>query len=148
MFDIGVDIEDISRFKNFSRENDLVFLSSIFTEQELIYCYSKKNYVKHLAARFCAKEAFIKASGLSSKIKFNEIEIINLETRKPKICMPQKYKSLECKLSLSHDKDKAIAFFYILLRAQDVLLFAGSIGLFIIIALIMYLTRNVNWYNE
>ena len=110
MFDIGVDIEDISRFKKFSRENDLVFLSSIFTEKELIYCYSKKNYAKHLAARFCAKEAFIKAYGLSSKIKFNEIEIINLETGKPKICLPQKYKSLECKLSLSHDKDKAIAF--------------------------------------
>lgn len=40
------------------------------------------------------------------------------------------------------------AFFYILLMLQDVSLFAGSIGLFFIIAVIMYLTRNVNWYNE
>jgi inner membrane protein len=40
------------------------------------------------------------------------------------------------------------AYFYTLLRLQDIALFAGSIGLFIIIAAIMYLTRNVNWYNE
>lgn len=40
------------------------------------------------------------------------------------------------------------AYFYVLLRLQDIALLAGSIGLFAIIALIMYLTRNVNWYNE
>ena len=39
-------------------------------------------------------------------------------------------------------------FFYVLLMLQDIALFAGSIGLFFIIAVIMYLTRNVNWYNE
>lgn len=40
------------------------------------------------------------------------------------------------------------SFFYVLLMLQDIALFAGSIGLFIIIAGTMYLTRNVNWYNE
>ena len=40
------------------------------------------------------------------------------------------------------------AYFYVLLRLQDIALLAGSVGLFIIIAAIMYLTRNVNWYNE
>ena len=40
------------------------------------------------------------------------------------------------------------AYFYVLLRLQDIALLAGSIGLFAIIAAIMYLTRNVNWYNE
>ena len=39
-------------------------------------------------------------------------------------------------------------YFYVLLRLQDVALLAGSLGLFAIIAAIMYLTRNVNWYNE
>ena len=40
------------------------------------------------------------------------------------------------------------AYFYVLLSLQDIALLAGSIGLFAIIAAIMYLTRNVNWYNE
>lgn len=40
------------------------------------------------------------------------------------------------------------AYFYILLMLQDIALVAGSIGLFVIIAIIMYLTRNVNWYCD
>lgn len=40
------------------------------------------------------------------------------------------------------------AFFYVLLMLRDIALFAGSLGLFAIIAVVMYLTRNVNWYNE
>lgn len=59
-----------------------------------------------------------------------------------------KKQSLGFAISITSLIGALYAFFYILLRAQDVSLFAGSIGLFIIIALIMYLTRNVNWYNE
>lgn len=38
-------------------------------------------------------------------------------------------------------------FLYVLLKIEDFALLAGSLGLFIIIALIMYSTRNVDWYN-
>lgn len=40
------------------------------------------------------------------------------------------------------------AYFYTLLILSDISLFAGSTGMFFIIALIMYLTRNVNWYGD
>lgn len=39
-------------------------------------------------------------------------------------------------------------FLYILLNLQDMALLIGSIGLFLVIAMIMYVTRNVDWYNE
>lgn len=39
-------------------------------------------------------------------------------------------------------------FFYSLLQLEDYSLLMGSIGLFIILATIMYLTRKVNWYGE
>lgn len=39
-------------------------------------------------------------------------------------------------------------FFYVLLKLQDAALLIGSIGLFIILILVMYVTRNVNWYEE
>ena len=39
-------------------------------------------------------------------------------------------------------------FLYILLMLQDLALLIGSLGLFLILALIMYATRNVDWYNE
>lgn len=38
-------------------------------------------------------------------------------------------------------------FFYSLLQLQDYALLMGSVGLFIILAVIMHLTRNIDWYN-
>jgi inner membrane protein len=39
------------------------------------------------------------------------------------------------------------AFFYSLLQLQDYALLLGSIGLLAVLSLIMYLTRNINWYG-
>ena len=38
-------------------------------------------------------------------------------------------------------------FFFSLLQLQDYALLIGALGLFLILATIMYLTRNVDWYN-
>ena len=39
------------------------------------------------------------------------------------------------------------AFFYSLLQLQDYALLMGTLGLIIILGTIMYLTRNIDWYN-
>ncbi len=39
------------------------------------------------------------------------------------------------------------AFIYILLQLEDYALFIGSVGLFVILATIMYLSRKVDWYS-
>jgi inner membrane protein len=39
-------------------------------------------------------------------------------------------------------------FFFCLLQLQEYALIMGSIGLFIILGVTMYLTRNINWYKE
>ncbi len=38
-------------------------------------------------------------------------------------------------------------FIFILIRLEDTALLVGSIGLFIVLALVMYATRKLNWYN-
>lgn len=38
-------------------------------------------------------------------------------------------------------------FLYLLLRLEDYALLAGSVGLFIALVLVMFLTRRVNWYR-
>jgi inner membrane protein len=38
-------------------------------------------------------------------------------------------------------------FLYLLLRLEDFALLAGSIGLFIVLAWVMYITRRMNWYE-
>lgn len=39
-------------------------------------------------------------------------------------------------------------YLYILLQLQDMALIFGAIGLFIGLAIVMYATRNINWYEE
>lgn len=38
-------------------------------------------------------------------------------------------------------------YIYCLLQMQDFALLVGSVGLFVILAIVMYLSRNFNWYN-
>ena len=110
MLGIGVDIEDIKRFSTYSLEKDFDFLKTIYTKTELDYCFSKRKPAKHLAVRFCAKEAFIKALPITIEgLKFNEICITNTNNGNPKInCL--RTPNCRCHISLSHDKEKAIAF--------------------------------------
>jgi inner membrane protein len=38
-------------------------------------------------------------------------------------------------------------FLYLLLRLEDYALLAGSVGLFVVLSLVMFVTRNMNWYE-
>ena len=38
------------------------------------------------------------------------------------------------------------AYLYIVLQLEDYALLMGSVGLFVILAAVMYLTRRINWY--
>lgn len=101
---IGVDIEDISRFENLPFDKNKTFYEKIFTQKEINYCLKKANPYQHFAVRFCAKEAFIKA--INQKVNdYKSIEITIIKN-KPSI----KWKDLKVFLSLSHDKNKSIAF--------------------------------------
>jgi inner membrane protein len=39
-------------------------------------------------------------------------------------------------------------FIFVIIQAEDYSLLIGSIGLFIIISLMMYFSRNIKWYNQ
>jgi inner membrane protein len=38
-------------------------------------------------------------------------------------------------------------FLYLLLRLEDYALLAGSVGLFAVLAVVMFITRRMNWYD-
>ncbi len=110
---VGVDIEDISRFKNVKPGENEKFLKKIFTSNELFYCFSKKNPAPHLAVRFSGKEAVIKAihnAGLGNPY-YTDIEILNDATGAPSVKIDKKdFKNVTIKISLSHCRDKSLAF--------------------------------------
>lgn len=111
-FAVGVDIEENSRFKD--KVSDENFLKRVFTPQEIDYCMSKLNSHEHLAVRFCAKEAVIKAISTFyneevSSIRLNQIEVMK-ESKIPKIKIhSDKYQDLTFSLSMSHCKSHSIA---------------------------------------
>ena len=107
---IGTDIERIERFENKSRENDSHFLNKIFTEKELDYCFRNKQYAQHLCARFCAKEAVVKAltDFNITDVYYKDIEILNYKNGSP-YCTISKYLNIKIKITISHAKDYATA---------------------------------------
>ncbi|MBI4335429.1 MAG: holo-ACP synthase, partial [Candidatus Omnitrophica bacterium] len=81
----GVDIVEIARIRQAANKWKDKFLNRVFTESELKYANSKKFAYQHLAARFAAKEAVLKAFGDSSinSMEWKEIEIVNNKDGKP-----------------------------------------------------------------
>jgi len=111
---IGVDIEKISRFYCIQKNNSL--LHKIFTKKELEYCLAKKNPAPHLAARYVGKEAVVKAvnnikNKKASILDYKKIEIYNDASGVPEVNLKKSnLNNLIIKISLSHCRDKAIAF--------------------------------------
>ena len=110
---VGIDIEAINRFDKYSTDKNNRFLEKIYTKSEIDYCFSYKTPAKHLAARYCAKEACVKAlTKLGIKdVYYNQIEVYrdNFGGVSIRLVNKKKYSKIFLELSLSHSKDTAVA---------------------------------------
>jgi holo-[acyl-carrier protein] synthase len=117
IYGIGTDIIEVSRIQKVM-ERDIGFREKIFTEGEIAYCERMKNKFQHYAARFSAKEAFMKALGTGWRdgIRFVEIEVEHDPLGKPLIRLSGRARELADKagmgkmhVSVSHVKEIASA---------------------------------------
>ena len=113
----GIDMIEVERIA-FSVGRNSGFREMVFSAQEIAYCESKAAPYQHYAARFAAKEAFLKAlgRGWDSGLALHEIEIVNEANGKPLLRLSGKtaaaLESLEIRnihVSLSHLKSYASA---------------------------------------
>eukprot|EP00456_Euglypha_rotunda_P047633 TRINITY_DN3806_c0_g1_i6.p1 TRINITY_DN3806_c0_g1~~TRINITY_DN3806_c0_g1_i6.p1 ORF type:complete len:690 (+),score=105.39 TRINITY_DN3806_c0_g1_i6:191-2071(+) len=119
---IGIDMEPFSTFT----EKDQLFLSRNFTDAELSYCRRSPDFKASLAARWCAKEAVIKAVSSyststgplwkSAGAPLKEIEVSMSESGAPAIRFHGQAREIAQKagvhhvaLSLSHTDTHAVA---------------------------------------
>jgi holo-[acyl-carrier protein] synthase len=117
IFGVGTDIIEVQRV-----EEKLIRTGSLktklFTPTEIAYCESKHRPAMHYAARFAAKEAFLKAmgTGWTGGHKFSDIEVVNNALGKPELFVYGKVREFcaakgitGMQVSLSHIKDLAKA---------------------------------------
>ncbi len=114
---VGTDLVDVERIRKARERWKESFLKKIFTEDELFYCNLKNNPYPHLAGRFAAKEAVMKALGFGFPIiSFKDIEITN-HSGLPVAVLKGRAKEIaergnisKILISISHINDKASAF--------------------------------------
>ncbi|MFO7814690.1 MAG: holo-ACP synthase [Halanaerobiales bacterium] len=113
---LGVDILEVKRIKEIFKKRRAAFLKRIYTQKEIDYCENKKRSIESFAVRYSAKEAFLKAIEGEYNIPYNEIEITNEESKKPKVVLSgsalkaaEKRGVTDILVSLSHEKNYVIA---------------------------------------
>ena len=114
IYGIGIDLVKVIRIKAALERWGERFHNKVFTPGEVRYCMQKKNPSPNFAARFAAKEAFVKALGIGIRrgVHWRDVEvqrgplgrpILKLNGRAAEICQKERIEGLF--LSLTHDGD-------------------------------------------
>lgn len=115
---IGTDIVEVKRIEKLLASKREEFLSRVFSKAEARYCEAKARPAVHFAARFAAKEAFMKAlgTGWAKGVGFGDITVRNDDEGKPSLEIAGKARELLDEkgptwlwLSLSHTREFALA---------------------------------------
>ena len=115
---VGIDIADAERIRKALERWGDRFVARTFSEREAAYCRKHRDAALRYAARFAAKEAFLKAlgCGLRHGISWIEIEVVNDPLGKPELCLTGAARERltdqggnRTHLSLSHDGGQAVA---------------------------------------
>lgn len=111
-FNVGIDCEDIQRWREMLPKLETGSQSKLFTEEEHRYCRTFKDPAAHYAVRWCAKEALLKAISPFYKLDIREIEIANDADGNPFFILSEPEMSklnLTIRVSLSHSRGTAMA---------------------------------------
>ena len=115
MLGIGCDLADVERIRNAIARNG--FKERVYTPEEIAYCGAHGDKAQSYAARFAAKEAFLKAIGTGLRGgQLTEISVSNDEMGKPELKVTGYFATYIAKmgvkkihLTLSHTNTTAMA---------------------------------------
>jgi holo-[acyl-carrier protein] synthase len=114
---VGIDLEPIDSFRRKKLSKDGAFYRRVFSATEIAYCKKFRDPSPRFAARFCAKEAIVKAVRARYPLRVFDCEIRNDRDGAPKVHLRSKEPKLrrffskhDVLVSISHTDDLAIAF--------------------------------------
>jgi holo-[acyl-carrier protein] synthase len=105
---IGIDVLDVDRFEQaITRRPGLI--TRLFADAEIESCARSARPARHLAARFCAKEAAVKALSLSG-IPLRDLVVEGGFGVSPKLTIAPEHGDFgEVHVSISHERGMAAA---------------------------------------
>lgn len=114
IYGIGIDFVQVQRIEESLRRWGERFQRKVFTPGEIRYCLTKRNSAPNFAARFAAKEAFVKALGIGIRrgVHWKDVEVergslgrpvLKLSGRAAELCRKENIERFF--LSLTHDGD-------------------------------------------
>ena len=115
---IGLDLIEVARVRASVRRSGERFVKRVFTPDEIAYCAGRARKFEHLAARFAAKEATLKAlgTGITGWASMQEVEVVHDAAGRPELQLRggvlRRARSLGVKaahLSISHTEGVAAA---------------------------------------
>jgi holo-[acyl-carrier protein] synthase len=115
---IGTDFVEVSRIDKILQKWGDRFIGKVYTNDEIDYCKNKAFPAMHYAARFAAKESFLKSLGigLGMGVRLKEIEVINNPQGSPILKIHERIKENLDKLgitvmhiSMTHTREHAHA---------------------------------------
>ncbi|MBP7148841.1 MAG: holo-ACP synthase [Acidobacteria bacterium] len=112
---IGVDIVDLPRIRGVLERHGPRFLDRVLTAGEQAYCQRHRDPAPHVAVRFAAKEAVLKAlgTGWSGGIRWTDVEVVRGESGPPRIELhgvaAEVAAGARVHVSLTHDRGAAVA---------------------------------------
>jgi holo-[acyl-carrier protein] synthase len=110
MAGVGIDLLEIDRMER-ALERHPRLAERVFTAAEREYAAARARPGRHLAARFAAKEAVVKALGLSGGFGLREIEVLAGEP--PTVRLAGRAAAVaggrRVEISLTHSRDNAAA---------------------------------------
>jgi holo-[acyl-carrier protein] synthase len=84
---LGLDLTEVARIAGMLSRWGERFTRKVFTAGERNYALARANAACHLAARFAAKEALLKALGVPEGLSWQEIEVLGGGRRPPELVL-------------------------------------------------------------
>jgi holo-[acyl-carrier protein] synthase len=113
---IGLDLCEVGRIRRLLEMDRGRFTRRVYRESEIAYCDARRKPEIHYAARFAAKEAFLKALGRGWRLGWTQVEVVRTASGKPDLLLTGKAAEAATRrgvrhvhLTLTHTADTAAA---------------------------------------
>ncbi len=118
IYGIGTDLVEVNRMEKIIQRWGERFTEKVYSQDEIDYCTRKAYPAIHYAARFAAKESFLKSLGigLGMGVSLKDIEVINNAQGNPQLKMNERIRKVldthgitYVHISMTHTREHAHA---------------------------------------